>query len=86
MIGYPSHTKELEKQDISERLRPQEKLPVGRVCVENRKGIAGKWNSTLKAMKSGVCSWGSKETGPMRQSCLSVDCGKSSLMIWKGTG
>lgn len=61
------------------------KLPVGKVCVKSRKGTPGKWNSMLKAVNSGVCLWDSKEIDPGQKSCLQGDCGKSRLLIWRGT-
>lgn len=54
--------KSLEKQNINERLRTQERPPIHRVYVGNRKGIPVKWNNMCEAMKSNVCSWSSKET------------------------
>lgn len=55
--------KGLEKENINERFRTRERLPVRRVCARDRKDIPRKWNNICEAMKSNVCSWRSKETG-----------------------
>lgn len=69
MVCYRPYNKDksLEKHNINDRCRTPERLPVHRVCVGNRKGMPGKWNDVLRAMKSSVCSWGGREIGPMQQ-------------------
>lgn len=67
VIQITSRSKSLKTQNNNESFRTQDGLPVGRVCIGNRKGIPGKWNNMCEAMMSSVCSWGSKEIGPMQQ-------------------